>query len=128
VSSNALLTIVVAFLGGGTVPLIIFLFRRRAELRQLSTQSDVNTTTVYDTLIKRLQEDGATYRERVRELESKVDRLETRSQQAEKDFTRQLQDAHSENSRLGTRIAQLQVDLDISTRQVEELQRRIAPS
>lgn len=122
-----LLGILTVFLGGGTVQLIIALIRRRAELRQLNTAADVNTSTVTDTLIKRLQEDGVVYREQVKEYIAKVERLEARYEQAQRDFAAQLQDAHNENTRLVTRIAQLQTDLDIANRQIADLRQRISP-
>lgn len=111
-------------LGGGTVQLGIFLLRRRAELRQLNTASDVAVNTVSDTLINRLQEDGGIYRARVKDLETKVEQLETRSAAQRAEFTDLLKIAHDENSRLTTRVAQLQTDLDIASRQIRDLQGR----
>lgn len=111
-------------LGGGTVQLGIFLLRRRAELRQLNTASDVAVNTVSDTLINRLQEDGGIYRARVKDLETKVEQLESRSAAQRAEFTDLLKIAHDENSRLTTRVAQLQTDLDIASRQIRDLQGR----
>jgi hypothetical protein len=111
-------------LGGGTVQLGIFLIRRRAELRQLNTASDVAVNTVSDTLINRLQEDGGIYRARVKDLETKVEQLESRSAAQRAEFTDLLKVAHDENSRLTTRVAQLQTDLDIASRQIRDLQGR----
>lgn len=118
------LQVLAVMLGGGTVQLGIFLLRRRAELRQLDTASDVAVNTVTDSLINRLQEDGAIYRERVKSLESRIQLLESRSDAQQKDFAEQLRIAHEENIRLTTRVAQLQTDLDISQRQIRELQGR----
>lgn len=111
-------------LGGGTVQLGIFLLRRRAELRQLNTASDVAVNTVSDTLIARLQEDGGIYRARVKDLETKVEQLDSRSAAQRAEFTDLLKIAHDENSRLTTRVAQLQTDLDIASRQIRDLQGR----
>lgn len=123
--ARLLLSVLTVFMGGGAVQLLIFLLRRRAELRQLSTTSEVNQATAAETLIRRLQEDGATYREQVAGLHTKLERLEDRHVQAQRDFAAQLRDAHIENTRLVTRVAQLQTDLDIAGRQLDELRWRL---
>ena len=127
-----ILQIAAVFLGGGSVQLLLFLLRRRSELRQLDTASDVNTSAaaanqakVYETQVKLLQEDGAVWRGQVNDFQAKVDRLEEERNREHRDFARQLRDAHSENTRLATRLAQLQTDLDIAERQVTELRRRL---
>lgn len=127
-----ILQVAAVFLGGGSVQLLAILIKRRAELRQLNTASDVNQAiaaekqvTAADTLIRRLQDDGAVYRDQVTGLQTKVERLETRYEQAQRDFAAQLRDAHTEHTRLTTRIAQLQTDLDVSQRQIAELRRRL---
>jgi polyhydroxyalkanoate synthesis regulator phasin len=119
------LQVVAIALGGGCVQLIIFFLRRRSELRQLDTSSDVNVSTASATLIARLQEDGAVYREQVKLMQDRIDTIEKQHEQAQRSFNQQLMDAHSENIRLTTRIAQLNTDLDITTRQVNELRERL---
>lgn len=126
------LQVIAVFLGGGSVQIFAIIVKRRAELRQLNTASDVNQAaaeekrvTAADTLIRRLQEDGAVYREQVTALQTKVERLENRYETAQRDFAAQLRDAHLEHARLTTRIAQLQTDLDVSQRQIDELRRRL---
>jgi len=121
---GTLLTVLTAALSGGASTLILGLVHRRGELRRLHTEADVNVSTVTDTLIQRLQSDGNIYREQVRELQNKVDHLENKYERQQRDFISQLRDAHTENTRLSTRVAQLQTDLDIANRQIEELRRR----
>lgn len=123
-SSGLILTIITALLSGGAGPLILGLVHRRGELRKLHTEADVNVSTVTDTLIQRLQADGNVYRELVRELQNKVDHLEDKYERQQRDFISQLRDAHTENTRLATRVAQLQTDLDIANRQIEDLRHR----
>lgn len=120
-----ILQVVAIAFGGGTVQLLIFLLRKRGELRNLDTQSDVNVSTASATLISRLQEDGATYREIVKGLQDEISLLKRRRDQEQLDFAQRLQDAHSENTRLTTKIAQLQTDLDIAQRHIEELRRMV---
>lgn len=118
--------------GGGFLKLLDFWVKHRAEVRKISTSSDVDTSTVainqaaiYKDIVTQLQADGVVHRQQVGDLQAKVGRLEDRHIQAEQDFTRQLRDSHSENSRLARRIATLETDLDIAHRQVAELRRRL---
>lgn len=130
-SSDVLKLVLAAFttfLGGGAVQLIIALFRRKSELRQVDTQSDVNTATATatqataaDTLINRLQQDGETYRGIVKEAQADVTRMMERSERTQRDHVEQLRTAHEENGRLTTRVAQLQTDNDILSRQIRDL-------
>lgn len=110
--------------GGGGLAFIRYLLDRRSQLRKMDAAADVDEAAAADTLIKRLQEDGATLRQQITDLLTKVARLEDRYVTAQRDFADQLRDAHNEHTRLTTRIAQLHNDLDISGRQLEDLRRR----
>lgn len=129
-NSGLILQIVALVFGSGAVQLAIFLFRRRVELRKTSTESDVNTSTAVlntssatEKLINQLTADGATYREITKDLEAKFERLRKEQEDAQHEFARQLDVAHSENRRLVMRVAQLQNDLDISSRQLDDIRR-----
>lgn len=118
---NLLLSILTVFLGGSAVQLIVFLLRRRGELKKLDTESSVLTATAKNTqadatdkLIIRLQQDGETYRVIARELQAEMERLR-------RDTAEQLRIAHEEHERLTGRIATLQTDLDIARRQIRDL-------
>ncbi len=122
------LQIVGVVVGGGILEFIRRMLTRRAELRKLNAESDATINTSAIALVARLQEDSAVYRDQVKQLQDRIDNIEARHQQAQRQFAQQLQDAHSENVRLTTRIAQLQNELDISTRQLADLQRyRLGP-
>lgn len=121
-------------LGGGTVQLLVFILRRRADLRHTNTASDVNVSTASlkqaeasEKLFVRLEQDNITQRDQVRDLTAHVARLDDRATQAQRNFTEDLRIAHAENARLATRIAQLQTDHDIATRQLAEIRRRFPP-
>ncbi|MGH3985757.1 MAG: hypothetical protein ACRDTZ_00360 [Pseudonocardiaceae bacterium] len=127
-----ILQVVAIFLGSGTVQLVIAVLRRKPELRKINTSADVDEatvremqTTAQDKLITALQRDGEVYRDQVREFATKVTRLEDRAIQAQREFAGELRTAHAENTRLTTRVAQLQTDNDILQRQIDELRRRI---
>lgn len=129
--ASILLSVLTVALGGGTVQLVIFLLRRRADVRNVNTSSDVNLSTAamnqasaQDKIIGRLQDDAAIYREQVRDFQSKISRLEDRHEQEQRAFAEQLRTANSEITRLTTRVAQLQTDLAIANRQLADWQRR----
>ena len=131
---NTILGAVIGLLGSGVAGLIIALLKRRPEIRQLDTQSDVNQSTAElniaaarDKLIVQLQADGETNRGIVKDLQEQVERFQQRLRASEEDFTRQLQIAHEENRRLNTRIARLQNELDIAQRQIQDLSGRYPP-
>lgn len=117
--------------GGGFLKLLDFLFKRRAEIRKLTTASDVDSSTValnqaraYETQVKGLLDDVAALRDQARDMQTKLERLETRAEQDRRVHAEQLNIANSENTRLATRNAQLQSDLIISQRQITDLRRR----
>jgi cell division protein FtsB len=103
-----------ALLAGAVVPLLIYLFSRRAQLRQLNTSSDATLVTSATALVASLQDENKTLTVRIERLER--DRTNDRT-----DYAAQLARAHNENSRLAAQVAQLQTDLDIATRQIADL-------
>lgn len=118
---NEILSVLGIILGGGATPLILFLLRRRPELRQVASETASNYSTITDKLITQLQSDGLNYRGITKELQEEVGILRQRQEQGQKDFANQLRDAHEENTRLTTQVARLQTDLDIARRQIREL-------
>lgn len=121
---RVLLQIVGVVVGGGILEFIRRMLVRRAELRNLNTQTDTTINTSYRELVDTLTAESKRYQQQVLELLERVERIETRYDTAQRQFTAQLNDAHNENSRLATRVAQLQTDLDIAHRQVEDLRYR----
>jgi predicted nucleic acid-binding Zn-ribbon protein len=125
------LQVLAILLGSGTVQLGITIYRGRAELRKVNTSADVDVATVeekkttgQDRLIDQLQKDGDNYRTQLRDLIERYERLQDRERANQLAFASQLRDAHGENARLTTRVAQLTTDVDILTRQNDDLRRR----
>lgn len=114
-SALAILSVVLA---SGAVPLFIYLFSRRAQLRQLNTTSDASIVTSAAALIAQLQQ-------QIIVLTEKLARQEGEAIADRANFMGQLNRAHSENSRISAMVAQLQTDLDITHRQIEELRARL---
>lgn len=120
-----LINVLTVFLGGGTVQLLIFLLRRKPELKKIQSDTDSVQVQASIALVTKLQEDGSVYRDQVKSLLVKVELMESKHNTAQESFAQQLRDAHSENTRLATRVAQVQTDLDIAQRQVDDLRRRL---
>jgi chromosome segregation ATPase len=111
--------------GGGILEFGRRMLARKTELRNLNAQSDATISTSYKELVETLRQESTGYRDQVKEFQVRVAQLESRYETAQRGFTDQLNAAHSENVRLGTRVAQLQTDLDIASRQIEDMRQRL---
>lgn len=96
------------------IPLLVFLFSRRAQLRGLDTTSDATQITSAATLVAMLQD-------QIKALTLKLEKAESTASTDRTIATEQLTRAHDENSRMAGIIAALRTDLDIAHRQIEEL-------
>lgn len=119
------------FFGGGAAQIMMKVYSRRSDLRQVNTASDLNVATVgeknagiSERLITQLQTDAEYHRTVVSDLQTKMDRLEDRAGTAQREYAAALRDASNENARLVSRVAELQTSLDIARGQIDEIQRR----
>jgi hypothetical protein len=112
------LQLLALLLGTVAVPLIVYLFSRRAQLRQLNTTSDATLVTSAATLVTSLQS-------QIKILDGKVAQLEGAQRLDRAGFLGELDRSHDETVRVSVLVAQLKTDLDICHRQVTTLQRRI---
>jgi hypothetical protein len=104
--------------GGAGAQILVKLWSRRADLRQINTTSDLNLATANEKLITQLMRDGENYRTRVTDLEARVEKTT-------RDHAEQLTAAHAENSRLSGLVARLQTDLDIAHGQIQQLRSQL---
>lgn len=111
------LQLVVLLLGTVAVPLLIYLFSRRAQLRQLNTTSDATLVTASATLVKSLQT-------QIEVLDAKIARLEQEQRIDRGGFVAELTRARDEILRLSGTVVALRTDLDIACRQLTELEDR----
>ena len=108
------LGILTVFLGSGSVQLMIFLFRRRAEIKELDAKSGAVALEASNNLITRLQLAEQQQREQnamlaaqhLREIE---------------EMTRRLTAATEEAVRMQRELATLRTDLGIARRQIEQM-------
>lgn len=122
-SSQFLLSVAAIATGGGFVQLLIFLLKRRSEIRALDRGSDAGLLTSANELISRQQADSDALRKEITRLSGAHRDLEAAIAAERVHFTRQMDIAHAENARLGGQVAQLRTDLDIANRQIGELRR-----
>jgi predicted nucleic acid-binding Zn-ribbon protein len=107
--------------GGLATPigaLLIYLFSRRAQLRQLNTTSDAAIVNSATTFVTQLQA-------QITMLNNKVAQLEAERTSDRARYVEELNRAHDENSRMSAIVAQLKTDTDIAERQINELRRRL---
>lgn len=105
------------------VQLLIFLLRRRSEIRALDRGSDAGLLTSATELIAKQQADSDSLRHEVVRLGDSHRDLQESMTKERAHFTHQLAIAHQENVRLSAEVARLRVDHDIATRQIAELRR-----
>lgn len=133
IGQGFLLQILAIAVGGGTVQLIIFLLRRRSELKSLDRNSEASLLTGASDFMASMQAARAEDLKRIKELEdsSKRDRaafnaaftqLKTEKQHERTSLISQLSRANDENARLQSVVSQLQTDLNIAKGQITRMQ------
>lgn len=109
----------------GTVQLVIFLLRRRAELKQMDASVVASDRTSAEPLLRGWEAIAGELKSAAKESLDRANKVEQRMDAERKEFTHSLEQAHAENLRLRGEVAGLRTDLDIATRQVEQLQRQL---
>jgi uncharacterized protein YhaN len=118
-ASPVALQFVAIFAAGGLLPLVIFLLRRKSELRNLDSTSRQVEREGESSFIDRVLASEKKTSERANELEDQI-------KAQRKDFTRDMQVLQGENERLSTEVAKFRTDLGIAQRQVKELERQLS--
>jgi chromosome segregation ATPase len=133
------LQIIAIAIGGGSVQLVIFLLRRRSELRKLDSESEstlLDSANVYiGTLLsgeKALREEIATLKTELRVLKETwaQDRAEMRREWDSERVANidALEAANREVSRFRLELARVRSDLMGAQAQIDELRVRLSPS
>ncbi len=128
-----LLQVIGLIIGGGTVQLVIFLLRRRSELKALDRTSEASLLTGASDFMARMQVERGADRadlQRLREeaqkdrerFEEQIAQLRVAREQERRGLIAQLTRANEENGQLHSMIAQLRVELNIAKRQIDQLQ------
>ncbi len=119
--STVLLGVIQVAVGGTLVQLIIFLLRRRSEIKKLDAEAKATGATGSALLVDSATAYAVRLTERDVELTSRVDKLETKLVAEVDKALAAANVAHEEISRLTQIVSQLRVDLDIANGQVDRL-------
>jgi hypothetical protein len=118
-TTQLILQIVGVAIGGTLVQLIIFLIKKRSELRGINTASDSAVVTTSNMLMDRLAAAEVAGRAEI----DRLNRLLTNERQG---FTRAINSCRGEIGRLGADVARLRTELDVSQARIRALTERIS--
>ena len=117
-TTQLILQIVGVAVGGTLVQLIIFLIKKRSELRGINTASDSAVVTTSNLLMDRLAAAEVAGRAEI----DRLNRLLTNERQG---FTRAINSCRGEIGRLGADVARLRSEHDIAQARIRDLTERI---
>jgi chromosome segregation ATPase len=117
---SSLPVVLTTLFSGAGAQILLKLWTRRADLRNINSTSDLNLASANEKLITQLMADGENYRKRVSELETRVEKVT-------QDAADKITAIHAENVRLTGTVARLQTDLDIAQGQIQQLRSQLHP-
>lgn len=115
------LQIIAVFVGGSAVQLLIFLIRRRAEVRQLDTSSDVSLLGAAQSQIKQYVEVEEKLRATLADREARYAELENRLVAERAAHARALTEAEQTNSQLSADLARARSELSTCRFQLAQM-------
>jgi len=118
-TTQLILQIFTVAVGGTVVQLVVFLIRKRSELRTLNTTSDSLVVSTSNQLMDRLAAAEISGRR-------EVDRLNALLTNERQGFTRAINSCRGEIGRLGADVARLRNDHDIAQARIRALTERIS--
>jgi len=107
--------------GGGILEFIRRLLARRAELRNLNTQSDATALGAANEYVKTLQDADRTLRAEIAELKAEIRRMQTEWNAERSVATDTLNNATREVERSHAELARVKADLVVAHAQIAEL-------
>lgn len=118
------LQVIGVFVGGSAVQLLIFLIRRRAEVRQLDVSSDVNLLSAAQAQIKQNAETETELRRVIADKDDRYAALERRLTEERSANTRALGEADQVNAGLSAELARARAELATARYQLEQVDPR----
>ncbi len=118
-TTQLILQIVGVAVGGTVVQFVVFLIRKRSELRTLNTTSDSLVVSTSNQLMDRLAAAEISGRR-------EVDRLNALLVNERQGFTRAINSCRGEIGRLGADLARLRTEHDIAQARIRALTERIS--
>jgi hypothetical protein len=119
------LQVLAVTVGGGTVQLIIFMLRRRAELRNLNTSTDSTALGAANEYVKTLQDADKALRAEITELKTEQRRMQTEWNAERVVANDALTSSTRELERALTELARTKADLVVARAQVTDLGGRL---
>lgn len=130
---QAVLGVLTVFTGGAMAQLLVFLLRRRAEIKDLDAKAALSLATADSSLLDsatayaaQLQATVTGQATMAEKLTARIDHLEKALDEEQERSRRNAEIAHAEIGRLSAVVAQLRTDLTIANGQVERMQAEIA--
>lgn len=121
-----ILQVAAVFAGGGSVQGLIFLLRRRGELRQLDTGSDATALNAANAYIVTLQAGDKTLREELDAAKAELRSADRRADIERESSAQALENATREISRAVAELSRVKADLIVAQSQVAELGERLS--
>lgn len=122
-STRTILQIASIFLGGGAVQIVVAIFRRRSELKEIDARAESLTASVQDQLTQRLAEENVRQAERAVVMEQRLEEMRARLGNERKEVGVELAACVAENERLNRQVASLRLDLEDTRMQIARLER-----
>lgn len=116
-----ILQIVGVFVGGSAVQLLIFLLKRRAEVRQLDTSSDVSLLGAAQAQVRQGTETEAALRKVIDDKDARIVSLERRLTVEQGDHARALDEAEQTTARLSAELARARTELSTLRFQIDQM-------
>jgi hypothetical protein len=119
-----ILQIFALIVGGGTVQLLVFLLKRRSELRSLDTASDATALNSANAYVVTLQAGEQKLREHLAVLEVRIGNMQRTWDIERRAHTEALNNAHRELSRVTAEAARMKTDLAVAQAQITKMSAR----
>lgn len=114
-----LLQIAGVFIGGSAVQLLIFLIRRKAEVRSLDVASDVGLLGAAQAQVAGLTATETSLRKVIDDKDARIDALLKRLSEEQTDHARTLDECEANASRLSAELARTRSELTTARYQLE---------
>lgn len=109
------------FIGGGAVQLLIFLLKRRAEVRQLDTSSDVSLLGAAQAQVTGLRDAETALRKVLDDKDARIAALERRLAAEQADHTRVTDETEQTTARLSAELARARAEIATLRYQLDQM-------
>ena len=118
---HLILQIIGVFVGGSAVQLLIFLLKRRAEVRQLDTSSDVSLLGAAQAQVTGLRDAETVLRKVIDDKDARIGALERRLADEQTEHARAMDETEQTVSRLSAELARARSELSTLRYQLDQI-------